>query len=169
MADIYISLGSNIEREKYVNKGLWALENAFGEIAVSSLYACEAIGFEGPEFYNLVVSANTSKTLSEVAELLRDIEYDNGRSPDAYKYSPRTLDLDLLLFDDVIANEPAQIPRDEILKNAFVLWPLAELAPKLIHPVKQKNYASLWQQFDKTSQKIAQLPLTWQSNLGRNN
>ncbi|WP_448212803.1 2-amino-4-hydroxy-6-hydroxymethyldihydropteridine diphosphokinase [Colwellia sp. MEBiC06753] len=164
MAIIYISLGSNIEREKYVIKGLDDLQAAFGTLEVSSLYACEAVGFDGPEFYNLVVKANTTMSLDEVANCLRNIEYSNGRSPTSVKYSPRTLDLDLLLFDDVITDSPAQIPRDEILTSAFVLWPLAEIAPELIHPVTQQSYQTLWQAFDKCSQVIKQLPLTWQPN-----
>jgi len=161
MADIYISLGSNVERDKYVEQGLNELAHAFGHLRVSSLYACEAVGFEGPEFYNLVVYASTEHSLEEVATLLRTIEYRNGRCPNAVKYSPRTLDLDLLLYDDVIANEPAQIPRDEILKNAFVLWPLAELAPNILHPETKQSYKSHWQLFDQSSQKIKQLPLRW--------
>lgn len=163
MAKIYISLGSNIERERYVVLGLNALERLFGTIEVSSLYACEAVGFDGPEFYNLVVAATTELTLHDLAVQLRDIELEHGREPEAIKFSPRTLDLDLLLYDDIICTDPVQLPRDEILKNAFVLWPLAQLAPKEIHPVVNMSYQSLWQSFDQTSQKITQLPLHWQS------
>ncbi|REL27997.1 2-amino-4-hydroxy-6-hydroxymethyldihydropteridine diphosphokinase [Thalassotalea euphylliae] len=162
MAQIYISLGSNVEREKYVIKGLDDLASAFGTLSVSSLYACEAVGFDGPEFYNLVVGANTAMSLCEVAKLLREIEYANGRSPNAVKFSPRTLDLDLLLYDDCIAESPAQIPRDEILKNAFVLWPLAEVAPSLLHPITKQSFMAHWQAFDQSSQQIQQLPLPWQ-------
>ncbi|REL36515.1 2-amino-4-hydroxy-6-hydroxymethyldihydropteridine diphosphokinase [Thalassotalea euphylliae] len=162
MAQVFISLGSNVEREKYVVKGLDDLAQAFGQLEVSSLYACEAVGFDGPEFYNLVVGAHTSMSLDKVAKVLRDIEYANGRSPNAVKFSPRTLDLDLLLYDDCIADSPAQIPRDEILKNAFVLCPLAEIAPRLRHPIAQQSYASLWQAYDQASQHIQQLPLPWQ-------
>ena len=165
MATIYISLGSNVERDKYVDLGLTALESAFGTLVVSSLYACEAVGFDGPEFYNLVVKASTNQSLNDVAQCLRDIEYSHGRSPMAIKYSPRTLDLDLLLYDDVVCDSPAQLPRDEILTSAFVLWPLAEIAPELKHPISQRSYQALWQAFDQQSQKIAQLDLPWHSKL----
>ena len=107
---------------------------------MSSLYACEAVGFDGPEFYNLVVKASTNQSLNDVAQCLRDIEYSHGRSPTAIKYSPRTLDLDLLLYDDVVCDSPAQLPRDEILTSAFVLWPLAEIAPELKHPISRLSY-----------------------------
>ncbi len=162
MAHIYISLGSNVEKERYVNLGLDALEKAFGNISVSSLYACEAVGFEGPEFYNLVVHAQTDLSIEALAEQLRAIEYAHGRSPTAKKYSPRTLDLDLLLYDNVIMESPVQLPRTDILVNAFVLWPLSELAPELCHPVSQQSYQSLWQSFDKAAQQIEQVPLAWQ-------
>ncbi|MFD2164929.1 2-amino-4-hydroxy-6-hydroxymethyldihydropteridine diphosphokinase [Thalassotalea euphylliae] len=161
MARVYISIGSNVEREKYVQKGLDALAELLGELRVSSLYACEAVGFEGPEFYNLVVAADTGMSLLNLSSALRDIELANGRCPDAVKYSPRTLDLDLLLYDDVVCDDPVQLPRDEITKNAFVLWPLAEVAGSHKHPLNHKPYQQLWQDFDKSSQKIKQLPLTW--------
>ena len=119
MATIYISLGSNVERDKYVDLGLTALEQAYGSLIVSSLYACEAVGFDGPEFYNLVVKAGTKQSLDQVAACLREIEYAHGRSPTAIKYSPRTLDLDLLLYDDMICDSPAQLPRDETSTNVF--------------------------------------------------
>lgn len=161
MATIYISIGSNVERETYVNKGLDDLCSLLGELTVSSLYACEAVGFEGPEFYNLVVKAITDLPLNELATRLREIEFANGRALDAIKYSPRTLDLDLLLYDNVVCNTPVQLPRDEILKHAFVLWPLAEVAPDAIHPVNGQSYAELWQAFDRASQQIEQEPLLW--------
>ncbi len=163
MARIYISLGSNIEKERYVDLGLTSLAKVLGALDISSLYECEAVGFEGPEFYNLVVGADTSMSLEQLAQALKEIEYSHGRSPDAKKFSPRTLDLDLLLYDDLITDDLAQLPRAEILHNAFVLWPLAEIAGHLVHPIVKKSYYQLWQDFDKTTQKISQLPLTWQS------
>ncbi len=162
MATIYISIGSNVERETYVNKGLDDLHALLGELTLSSLYACEAVGFEGPEFYNLVVGATTDLPLEELAMKLRQIELANGRAADAVKYSPRTLDLDLLLYDNQVCDAPVQLPREEILKHAFVLWPLAEVAPDATHPTSGQNYAELWGAFDKASQRIEQRPLLWQ-------
>ena len=109
----------------------------------------------------MVVGVNTELSLAQVAKTLRSIEFAHGRSKTAKKFSPRTLDLDLLLYDDIVAESPAQIPRDEITKNAFVLWPLAEIAEHLPHPVVGQSYAQLWQQYDKKQQKLKKVPLVW--------
>lgn len=160
MAQLFISLGSNIDREYYLEQGLNALESAFGCLQLSSLFESEAVGFDGKPFYNMVIGVSTTLSLSDVSHLLRTIEFNNGRSENAKKFSPRTLDLDILLYDDVIATHP-QIPRDEITKNAFVLWPLAELAPQLKHPVLEKSYETLWQQYDQNLQQLKKVPLLW--------
>ncbi len=162
MALIYISLGSNVERERYVNEGLTALSQSFGKLTLSSLFESEAIGFTGAAFYNMVIGLSTSMNVEQVAQQLRTIEFAHGRSLDAKKYSPRTLDLDLLLFDDLIIDSPAQLPRDEITKNAFVLWPLAEIAGELLHPIFKTSYQQLWQDYDKSSQILRKVPLNWQ-------
>jgi 2-amino-4-hydroxy-6-hydroxymethyldihydropteridine diphosphokinase len=77
------------------------------------------------------------------------------------KFSPRTLDLDLLLYDDLIIDSPAQLPRNEIDKNAFVLWPLSEVAPMLLHPIIKQNYYTLWQNYDKNHQQLKIVANCW--------
>ena len=109
----------------------------------------------------MVIGAETSHTIDEVAELLRNIEFEFGREKNAKKFSPRTLDLDLLLFDELVLATPAQIPRDEITKNAFVLWPLAEIADAVKHPIINQSYGQLWNDFNKASQSITQIPFSW--------
>jgi 2-amino-4-hydroxy-6-hydroxymethyldihydropteridine diphosphokinase len=165
MARLYISLGSNVERQHHVKTGLTALEQLFGELTLSSLFASKAVGFDGAEFYNMVIGATTELNIEQVATALRDIEFANGRQINAKKYSPRTLDLDLLLFDDLILEHPAQIPRAEITENAFVLWPLAEVAPELKHPILKKSYQQLWQGYDKKQQALTKVSFSWQSQL----
>ena len=167
MARLYISLGSNVNRQQYVNTGLTALEKLFGELTLSSLFASKAVGFDGAEFYNMVIGATTELNIEQVAKALRDIEFANGRQVNAKKYSPRTLDLDLLLFDNLILDNPAQIPRAEITENAFVLWPLAEVAPQLKHPILNKSYQHLWQAYDKTKQQLTIVDFTWSSQRER--
>ena len=161
MAQIYISLGTNIKRDFYLNQGLIALQQTFGQLILSSLYESDPVGFVGNSFYNIVIGVSTHLSVNDVASLLREIEFANGREQNAKKFSPRTLDLDLLLYDDLILAEPAQIPRDEITKNAFVLWPLAEIAPQLKHPILQQSYLQLWQNYDQASQQLTQKPLNW--------
>ena len=161
MAEIYISLGSNINRQHHIEQGLNALTDAFGSLKLSSLFESETVGFTGKAFYNMVAGVNTDQTLAQVATTLRSIEFAHGRSENAKKFSPRTLDLDLLLYDDDVAESPAQIPREEITTNAFVLWPLAEVAGHLIHPIIRKSYEELWQQYDKNLQQLKIVPLVW--------
>lgn len=154
MSQIYISIGTNIDRENHINNALNSLESLFGTIIVSCVYESEAVGFAGDDFYNLVVGAQTDLSVAEVVEHLKRIENENGRVRNTEKFSPRTLDLDLLTYDALIIEQPAQLPRDEITKNAFVLWPLAEIAPEDILPGSETTYAQLWQAYDRNKQKL---------------
>ena len=155
MATVFISLGSNIDRQVKTREGVNALRAHYGDLRLSSVYESEAVGFDGDSFYNMVIVLNTDEDVHAVAATLRKIEDEYGRDRNNPKFSSRTLDLDLLLYDDVIVDEQAlQIPRDEILKRAFVLWPLAEVAPDLKHPVEKKSYATLWMGFDKNKEKL---------------
>ncbi|MCW8956667.1 MAG: 2-amino-4-hydroxy-6-hydroxymethyldihydropteridine diphosphokinase [Gammaproteobacteria bacterium] len=155
MAWVYISLGSNIDRETNTRVGVKALQARYGELILSSVYESEAVGFEGSSFFNMVIALNTDEPVQLVAQHLRQIEDDYGRDRSGPRFSSRTLDLDLLLYDDLVLNEPGlQIPRDEILQRAFVLWPLAEVAPDLKHPVVGKSYAQLWFEFDKSKERL---------------
>ena len=155
MATIYISLGSNINREQNTRLGINALEQAFGKLRLSSVYESEAVGFAGDAFFNMVIACEVDMPVHEVNQILRDIEDANGRDRSGPKFSSRTLDLDLLLYDDLILDENGlKLPRGEILKNAFVLWPLAEIAPDLKHPETGTSYAELWSDFDKDKESL---------------
>jgi len=165
MADIYISLGSNVEREYHVKQGLYALTVAFDlpfeQLKLSSLFESEAVGFSGNAFLNMVIGLKTSLSVEQVAIKLREIEFKFGRTSDAKKFSPRTLDLDLLLYDKLITDAPAQLPRDEINKNAFVLWPLSEVAPQVVHPTLKQDYYTLWQRYNKSNQQLTIVDNCW--------
>ena len=151
MTQGFISIGSNIDRENYIASGLKALKAAFGDLLQSSIYESEAVGFAGDAFHNLVVGFNSELPVTAVAQLLRQIEIANGRKPDSQKFSARSLDLDLILFGDLVMNDgKLQLPRTDIENYAFVLEPLAEIAPSLIHPVLRVSYAALWQGMDKS-------------------
>ena len=156
MAKIYISLGSNIERERNTRAGIKALRERFGQLELSSVYESEAVGFEGDAFYNMVIACEVSEDVHAANRVLAEIEDAHGRDRSGPRFSSRTLDLDLLLYDDLVMDENGlKLPRDEILKNAFVLWPLAEIAPGLVHPVAGKTYAELWAGFDKSKETLS--------------
>jgi 2-amino-4-hydroxy-6-hydroxymethyldihydropteridine diphosphokinase len=162
MSKGYISIGSNIDKDKNILASLQALEEHFGKLTISSIYESEPVGFTGDTFYNLVVGFNSELAVKEVAKQLRQIELDNGRTRDSQKFSARTLDLDLILYDDLILNDGRlRIPRDEIERYAFVLEPLAEIAPTLKHPISHLSYADLWKKFDKTYLKQKRVTPAW--------
>lgn len=158
---VLISVGSNIEREKYTRAGLASLDRQFSDISCSGVYESEAVGFNGSAFYNLIVKAYTPLEVTQVNDILKRIERDNGRTHSEKKFCSRTLDLDLLTFNQVIIRQPIILPREEILYNAFVLQPLAELVPADIHPVTGKTYRQLWQEYDKTAQRLWPVDFTW--------
>ncbi|WP_305909553.1 2-amino-4-hydroxy-6-hydroxymethyldihydropteridine diphosphokinase [Methylomarinum sp. Ch1-1] len=150
----YISIGSNIDKEKNIPSSLVALKKQFGDIIVSSLYETAPVGFSGDNFYNLIVRFESKLEAKQVAKILHQIELDHGRSRDSQKFSARTLDLDLILYGDQVINDGRlRVPRDEIERYAFVLEPLAEIAGEERHPVSGKSYRQLWEEFDKSSLK----------------
>ena len=156
MAEVFIGIGSSLNRSESVKVGIQSLKNMFGTLSISPLYESEAVGFKGENFYNLVVGFITTLQVKELLSQLKKIEIESGRLENAIKFTPRTLDLDLLLYDDYV--EPQlNIPRAEITKNAFVLKPLAEIAPDRIHPVLNKTYQQLWTEYPKKSQKLWQI------------
>ena len=159
--NIYISVGSNVDKEKHTKAGLQGMYNAFGELTLSSVFESESVGFEGNNFYNLVVKACTQLSISEVCRVLKQIEQDNKRQRSEQKFAPRTLDLDLLLYDRLVTTKPIELPRPEVLYNAFVLKPMAEIAADEIHPVVNESYANLWQNYDKNQQKLWSITFDW--------
>lgn len=160
MVSVYISVGSNINRDFNVRGGVKMLAEHFGALTLSSVYESAAVGFSGDPFYNLVVGVQTNLSISDCVNLLKKIEDQFGRVRGAEKFSGRTLDLDLLTYDQVICDVPVQLPRGEITENAFVLWPLAEIAPEQIHPTTRQSYAELWQAYNKP-QKLWPIDFSW--------
>ncbi len=151
MSTGYISVGSNIDKETNIPASLDALRALFGHIKTSSLYETEPVGFSGENFYNLIVEFESPLAAEKIAQQLRQIELDHGRTRHCQKFSARSLDLDLVLFgEQIIHTDDLQIPRDEIEKYAFVLEPLAEIAGHLRHPVSGISLQQLWDDFDKS-------------------
>ncbi|MBJ7267874.1 2-amino-4-hydroxy-6-hydroxymethyldihydropteridine diphosphokinase [Idiomarina abyssalis] len=156
MPQVFLGVGSNTDREKYIRAGLEAIAKSFGWRQRSRIFRSESVGFSGSDFYNLVVEVETSRSVTEVLAECKRIEQQNGRVPESAKYSPRTLDIDVLLYDDVIRAQQPQLPRAEILENAFVLWPLAEIAGDLLHPVLEVSYQQLWEQYQASNKQAPQ-------------
>lgn len=160
----YISVGSNIDKENNIFSSLRALALFFGDLVVSSTYETEAVGFSGDTFYNLIVGFDSDLDVKTITEQLRQIELDHGRTRECKKFSPRTLDLDLILYGDLIISDGRlQIPRSEIEKYAFVLEPLAEIAPDLKHPVTDRSYREMWEKFDKSDLRQKRVKPGWSS------
>ncbi|WP_333796144.1 2-amino-4-hydroxy-6-hydroxymethyldihydropteridine diphosphokinase [Rheinheimera sp.] len=157
MAQIYISVGTNHNREHHIRMAVKELQQFFTDLQLSSVYESEAVGFKGDAFYNMVIGANTSLSVADCVAVFKAIEDRHGRVRGGEKFCGRTLDLDLLTYDQVICQQPVELPRGEITENAFVLWPLAEIAPTVLHPVLTVSYQQLWQQYQK-QQKIWPVP-----------
>lgn len=162
MAHVFVSIGSNIEQKKHIQACLDALDREFGPLELSSVYESEAVGFEGDNFYNLVAGFDTDLRVGELSKFLRQVESDNGRRRGGPKFSARTLDIDILTYDELSGPvDGIALPRDEILENAFVLLPLAELAPEKTHPVINRTYNILWREYDVGCQKLWPVDFYW--------
>jgi len=159
MAEVLLSVGSNIERDLNIRSGLKSLALEFGTLALSPVYESEAIGFQGDNFYNLVVAMHTALSVGELSSVLKSIENKHGRDRSSAKFSARTLDIDILTYDQQQGEwEGVSLPRDEIKKNAFVLLPMADLRPNSYYPGSEQTYKALWERFDSTSQKLWVVP-----------
>ena len=159
MTPIFLGLGSNIEREPRLVAGLDALAEFVRDLRCSPVFESRPVGIKSGNFYNLVVSGYTELSLHELDRRLKLIEADNGRYAPERKGLP--LDIDVLLYDGLVGSfDGLELPRAEILKNAFVLWPLALLAPEAVHPVAGKPFAELWAtaQID---QQLWPVPFAW--------
>lgn len=155
MVRVYVSIGSNIDREANIRSALAHLRRCFGAVATSTVYESEPVGLEGDNFYNLVVGFTTDRPPRELAAQLRDIETRHSRSRGDERYVSRTLDLDLLLYADaVIHDADLVIPREEVTACAYVLRPLAEIAGAERHPVSGERFDELWARFDQSSQAV---------------
>jgi 2-amino-4-hydroxy-6-hydroxymethyldihydropteridine diphosphokinase len=144
----YLGLGSNVDAESNIRSGIDELQSAFETVEFSPVYRSPAVGFDGDEFINLVARVETAMSPLALKHWLNELEDRHGRRRDVPKFSDRTLDIDILLFDELCLQEPGlEVPRGEILTSAHVLKPLADLAPKLLHPTRHRSMEQLWQEF----------------------
>lgn len=159
LTPVYLGLGSNIERERHLGAGLDALAAMLRHMRCSTVFESQAVGIKSGPFFNLVVTGLTDLPLLELDRRLKFIEADNGRYAPDRKGLP--LDIDVLMYGDLHGSfDGLVLPRAEILKNAFVLWPLSLIAPELVHPGAGKSMAQLWQQAQ-IDQVLEPVPFTW--------
>lgn len=155
MPRVYLSVGSNVDRVANIQAAARALRGHYGQLDMSAVYESRAVGFEGNDFYNLVIGFDTETGPRAVAGTLKSIEDRQGRSRAAPRFSDRTLDLDLILYGDLVTREEGlSLPRPEVLEHAFVLRPLAEIAGNEVHPVANKTYEQLWSAFEAPGQVL---------------
>lgn len=156
---VYLGIGSNIKPEQSITAGLEALCKEFGALQASAVYESDSVGFSGPRFWNLAVALDTDAALLDLQNCLRAIEYCHGRPENAVRNSSRALDIDILLYGDYCGfYEQIELPRPEIHYNAFVLRPLAELAPDRTLPNINISLNELWQRFDQAKQPLIRIP-----------
>jgi 2-amino-4-hydroxy-6-hydroxymethyldihydropteridine diphosphokinase len=145
--NVYLSVGSNIEPEQHIRMACRELSSDFGVLELSSVYRNEAVGFKGGDFLNMVIGLSTHEQPEQIFARLDELHDRAGRKRQSDPFSSRTLDLDLLLYGDLVRRR-LKLPRDDIEKYGFVLGPLAELAPELRHPVTGVSMGDIWNDFD---------------------
>lgn len=155
MASVYLGLGSNIDPKPNLELAVRELRARYGKLRLSPVYRSKAVGFDGPDFINLVAGL---ETVDEPADIHTEIERIHdlaGRTRGSERFSSRSLDIDLLLYDDLVLEHPRfHLPRSDVLDYAFVLRPLAEIAPDAVHPRTGRTIAEHWAEFDAESQPL---------------
>lgn len=154
---VHLSLGSNIHREQNIRQALTKLENRFGSLKVSPIYESEAVGFDGDRFLNLIVLIETDLSLTQLSQLLKRMEDEQGRDRKGAKFGARTLDIDIVTYDDRVGEYAGiELPRPELYYNAFVLRPMADLDPEGYDPKTRRTYRELFAEFS-GDQKLWQI------------
>lgn len=165
MAQVYLSLGSNVNPHRYIIAGLDALATQFGELAISPVYESVPVGFDGDNFLNLVVGIRTLLPVGELSQQLKQIEDANGRDRSGSGVRGITLDIDILTYDDCCGViDGVTLPRGEVLRNAFVLLPLSELAPWARHAQTGQTFAEAWSNYH-SDQQLWRVNFVWRGQL----
>lgn len=155
MPAVYVAAGSNVDPEHNLARAFAELARRFPGLRSSGWYRNAAVGFSGADFINAVVGFDTDHTLEQVLEQLHAVEALCGRARAAPKWAPRAMDLDVLLYGDrVCEGSPATLPRPDLLQRAYMLGPLAEIAPDVRHPTAHSTIAELWARFDRAAHPL---------------
>ncbi len=160
MSQAWLSLGSNVDAATNIRAGVNALRSRFGNCRLSPVYRSAAVGFDGEDFLNLAAMIETQLTPMALREWIRKLEDRHGRDRSLPRFSDRALDIDILLFDDlIIHDESLEIPRQEILQSPHVLKPLADLSPELIHPCVRRSLAEIWAESGLDASALTETPI----------
>ena len=160
MPEVYVAAGSNVRPREHLRRALALLEAAFPGVQASPAFANAAAGFDGDDFINLVARFTSGEPLAVVLARLKAIERECGRGPGAPKWGPRTLDLDLLLYGEETGRwHGATLPHPDLATRAWVLGPLAALAPRLRHPASGEAMEELWRRFDRAAHPLTPVSL----------
>ena len=155
MSLLILSLGSNVNAIANIGYAIESLRQEFGDLALSTVYESEAVGFSGDNFLNLAASVDCDVPLKEIVAYLKELENSLGRDRSQPKFSDRTIDIDILIYGRETGEDCGlSLPRAEILENAFVLKPLSELHPDMHLPDSDRTYLKVWKQFVQDSQRI---------------
>jgi len=156
---VYVAAGSNVAPEANLTRAVAELAAGFPGARFSPWYRNRAVGFAGDDFINLVAGFDTELPLAEVLERLHAIETLCGRPREAPRWAPRSMDLDVLLYGDLVCDQPhVKLPRPDLLKRAYMLGPLAALAPEVRHPTAGATIGELWRAFDQAAHPLERLP-----------
>ena len=168
MTAVFVAAGSNIEPVANLRRALDVLVRHYPALRCSRAYRNAAVGFEGEDFVNLVVAFETDDGIREVLAQLHAAEAACGRERDAPKWAPRSMDLDVLLYGSMVTDEPGLVlPRPDLVRRAYMLGPMAELAPDLVHPTSGATMRELWESFDRNAHQIRPMDLDWRSGSAR--
>ncbi len=166
MPQVYVAAGSNVAPEKSLARAVAALAHEFPGAAFSAWYRNRAVGFAGDDFINLVAGFATQLPVGAVLARLHAIESACGRPRGAPRWAPRAMDLDVLLYGDLVCDEPGlQLPRPDLLRRAYMLGPLAQLAPHALHPTSHLSIGELWRRFDQSAHPLVPVP-AWREAAG---
>ena len=160
MPRVFLGLGSNVDAETNLRLAIRELRERFGDLQLSRVYRSAAFGVDGEDFLNLVAVCDTDLTPAEILRQIEDIHAIAGRVRGPDRYTSRPLDVDLLMYGDLVDPDPAlRLPRNDVLRHSFVLGPLAEIAPHVLHPVTGMRIDEHWRQFDVASQPLTRVEL----------
>lgn len=155
MPAVYVALGSNVEPERNLARAVEQLAREFPGARFSRWFRNRAVGFAGEDFINLVAGFETHLPVQAVLERLHGIEKACGRERTAPRWAARTMDIDVLLYGDLVCDEPGlKLPRPDLLRRAYMLGPLAELVPGLMHPTAHRSIGELWRCFDQAGHPL---------------